>query len=62
MICDFDPLRRSMKAQMKQADRMNARFVVILGEDEFRSGSVAVRSMREGWQKTVHARQRYSKY
>ena len=53
MICDFDPLRRSMKAQMKQADRMNARFVVILGEEELSSGSVAVRSMRDGWQKTV---------
>ncbi|HHY45013.1 MAG TPA: histidine--tRNA ligase [Firmicutes bacterium] len=53
LVCDFDPLQRSMKAQMKQADRMNARFVVILGEDEFRSGSAAVRSMRDGWQKTV---------
>jgi len=51
--CDFDPLQRSMKAQMKQADRMNARFVVILGEDEFRSRSASVRSMRHGWQKTV---------
>ncbi len=53
LTCDFDPLQRSMKAQMKQADRMNARFVVILGEEELRSGSVTVRSMRDGWQETV---------
>jgi histidyl-tRNA synthetase len=53
LTCDFDPLQRSMKAQMKQADRMNARFVVILGEEELRTNSVAVRSMRDGWQKTV---------
>lgn len=51
--CDFDPMQRSMKAQMKQADRMNASFVLILGDEELKNNSVAVRSMGEGWQETV---------
>jgi len=53
VTCDFDPLQRSLKAQMKQADRLGARLVAILGEDEVAQGVVTVRSMAQGWQKTV---------
>jgi histidyl-tRNA synthetase len=53
LSCEFDPLQRSMKAQMKQADKANARFVAIVGDEEAKSRTVAVRSMGEGWQKTV---------
>ena len=53
VACDFDPLQRSLKAQMKQADRLGAGLVAILGEDEVAKGVVTVRSMKEGWQKTV---------
>jgi len=51
--CDFDPLGRSLKAQMKQADRLGASYVAILGEDEVRGKSVTVKCMKEGWQKTI---------
>ena len=51
--CDFDPLQRSLKAQMKQADRLGAAFVAILGEDEAKSGSVTIKSMKESWQKSI---------
>jgi len=54
---DFDPLGRSMKAQMKHADRLNARYVAILGEAEFEQGLVTIRSMERGWQKQVPAGQ-----
>lgn len=40
--------RRSMKAQMKAADRSGATFVVIVGEDEVASGAVTVRDLRSG--------------
>lgn len=53
LSCDFDPLGRSMKAQMKQADRVRASYVVIIGEDELKSGQVSVKSMSQGWQKRV---------
>ena len=53
LSADFDPLGRSLKAQMKHADRMGARYVAILGEDEVRGGKVTLKSMEEGWQKAV---------
>jgi histidyl-tRNA synthetase len=39
---------RSMKAQMKAADRSGASFVLIIGEDEVANGVVAVRDLRGG--------------
>ena len=30
----MDYLERKMKAQMKSADRLNAKFVIVIGEDE----------------------------
>ena len=39
---------RSMKSQMKSADRSGARFVVIIGEDELASNTVIVRDLRDG--------------
>ncbi len=50
---DFDPLQRSLKAQMKQADRLGAAFTAIIGEDEVKAGTVTVKSMKDGWQKSV---------
>lgn len=53
LATDFDPLQRSLKAQMKQADRAGAAYVAILGEDEVRNATVSLKSMTEGWQKAV---------
>lgn len=40
-----DIMGRSLKAQMKYADKLNARFVLILGEDEIASHSAIIRDM-----------------
>lgn len=40
--------RRSMKAQMKRADRSGARVALIVGPDELAAGSVSVRDLRSG--------------
>jgi len=45
--------QRSMKSQMKLADRSGARVAVILGTDELSSGTIVVRSMESGEQRTV---------
>ena len=46
--------RRSMKAQMKAADRSGARVVVIVCEDEVAAGTVTLRDLRgEGGQQQV---------
>lgn len=47
---ETDYLNRSMKAQMKAADRLKARRVLIVGEDEVARGVVQVRNMQAGVQ------------
>ncbi|WP_019533533.1 histidine--tRNA ligase [Paenibacillus ginsengihumi] len=48
-----DYLGRKIKAQMKSADRLNARYVAILGDDELARGEIAVKSMATGEQETL---------
>lgn len=47
---DKDYQERKIKAQFKAADRLQANFVVILGEEEFEKKVVIVRSMETGEQ------------
>jgi histidyl-tRNA synthetase len=47
---DMDYMGRSLRAQMRHADRMNVRTVVILGEDELRAGVIQVKDMNDGEQ------------
>jgi histidyl-tRNA synthetase len=44
---------RSMKNQMKQADKQNARFALILGENELAKREVALKDMHSGEQQLV---------
>ena len=44
---------RSLKAQMKTANKLNARYVVILGEDEIRDKTATVRDMETGDQQSI---------
>ncbi|MNY09953.1 Histidine--tRNA ligase [compost metagenome] len=48
-----DYLGRKMKAQFKSADRMQARYTAILGDDELARGEIAVKFMESGEQRTV---------
>ena len=48
-----DLLGRSMKAQMRDANRRGARVVTILGDDELERGVVVVRNMEAGSQEEV---------
>lgn len=44
---------RKLKAQMKSADRLHARFTAILGEDELANGEITLKEMKTGEQKRV---------
>ncbi|WP_127529673.1 histidine--tRNA ligase [Paenibacillus kobensis] len=44
---------RKMKAQMKSADRLKARFTAILGDDELARGEIALKHMATGEQRFV---------
>ncbi|GLB58324.1 histidine--tRNA ligase [Cytobacillus sp. NCCP-133] len=48
-----DYLDRKIKAQFKAADRSNAKFVAVLGEDELKKNKINVKSMESGEQTEV---------
>jgi histidyl-tRNA synthetase len=50
---DMDYLRRSMKAQMREANRQNARFVAIMGGDEMEKRVVQLKNLSSGEQEEL---------
>ncbi len=50
---DMDYLDKSLKAQMKTADRLGAKFVYILGDDEIRKKSAILKNMETGKQEEI---------
>ena len=53
LSADIDYLSRSLKAQMKYAGKLGARYVAIIGEDEVRQGAVTLKVMETGEQRTL---------
>lgn len=53
MEVDLDYEGRSLKSQMRRADKTGARFVLILGEDEMNRGEIQLRDMQEKTQKVL---------
>ncbi len=51
--CDCDFVGRSMRAQMREANRQNARFTLLLGDDEIAAGTVALKDMQSSTQTTL---------
>ena len=50
---DMDYLDRKMKAQMKSADRLGAKWVTVIGEEEVQQQVVQLKNMAESTQETV---------
>jgi histidyl-tRNA synthetase len=46
IACDLDPRGGKMKAQFKQAERVGARWAVVLGANEVRSGEAKLKDVR----------------
>ncbi|MEE8637742.1 MAG: histidine--tRNA ligase [Candidatus Margulisiibacteriota bacterium] len=53
IAADMDYLGKSLKAQMKMADRIGAKKVYIIGEDELKKGCGILKDMKTGEQKEV---------
>ncbi|MBI4481666.1 MAG: histidine--tRNA ligase [Acidobacteria bacterium] len=49
---DYEP-GRTLRSQMKHADRVRARYVLIIGERELGSGQFTLRRMSDGWQEPI---------
>jgi histidyl-tRNA synthetase len=52
-----DYLQRSLKAQMKYADKLYAAYVLIIGEDELKSGKAEFKNMKTGEQADIDIHQ-----
>ncbi len=57
---EVDHMYRSVKAQMKYADKLGAEYVVIIGESEMQSGELNIKNMRLGTSATVKTDEVYS--
>lgn len=53
LLTETDYLSKSMKAQMKAADKAHARYTVIIGDDELANGQAVVRNMATSSQETI---------
>ena len=46
--CETDFLNRSVKSQMKEANKCNARYAVVIGENELKNNSFQLKKMSDG--------------
>lgn len=57
LAAETDLLGRSLKAQLKQADRLKVSYTVIVGGDELQRGEVQLRSMSDSSQQAIKLEQ-----
>jgi histidyl-tRNA synthetase len=50
---DFDYLRRSVKAQMREANKLNAKYVLFIGGDEYKEGMMNLKNMSTGEEEKI---------
>jgi histidyl-tRNA synthetase len=50
---DFDYLQRSVKAQMREANKMNAKYVLFIGGDEYKEGMIKMKNMSSGEEEKI---------
>lgn len=53
LIAESDVVGRSLKAQMKYADKIGAKFSMVLGDDEIKNGSAKIKNMKTGEQTEI---------
>lgn len=52
-FAEYDLVGRGLKAQMKYADKLHAKFVMVLGDNEIESGVAKLKNMRSGEQTDI---------
>lgn len=52
---EIDYLDRSLKAQMREANKLNAEFVIVIGEQELRDRKLKLKNMKSGDETTISA-------
>lgn len=51
---EYDVVQRSVKAQLKYADKINCKYVVIIGDNEIETGKINLKIMDESCQKEIN--------
>jgi len=51
---DTDNLSRSLKAQLRYAEKQNAEYVIVVGESEIQSGEVMIKRLSDGVEKQIN--------
>lgn len=52
-VAEGNLVKRSLKAQFKSADRNNAKYILILGEDEIKNGTINLKTSKDKTQYTI---------
>lgn len=52
-VTELDYAEKSVKAQMREANRLNCKFVLFIGGDEFREGKASLKNMKNGEQQLI---------
>jgi histidyl-tRNA synthetase len=55
--CDKDYMSRSLKAQMKYANKINAKYITVIGEDEINNNNIKVKNMENGTEEEIQLSQ-----
>lgn len=50
---EMDYLECSLKSQMRQANSLGAKYVIIIGEDEIKNGSLTIKNMKDAQQQKI---------
>lgn len=53
VFVEKDVAEKSLKAQLKYADKKNSRYVIIIGEDEIKSGEAKIKEMASGKEENI---------
>ena len=53
LTVEFDYLLRSVKAQMREANKLNAWFALFIGGEEYKEGNINLKNMETGEQKII---------
>lgn len=53
LTVDYDYLNRSVKAQMREANKMNSKFVLFVGGDEYKNEELVLKNLSTGEQRNI---------
>jgi len=51
--CETDFLNRSVKSQMKEANKLNVKYVIVIGDEELKSKSVKLKNMSDSFETEI---------